>query len=37
MKLFKKYLETPLLVKMSIGFILGIITGLIMGAVCRHL
>jgi len=31
MKLFKKYLETPLLVKMSIGFILGIITGIIMG------
>ncbi|KKK32881.1 sodium:dicarboxylate symporter [Salinicoccus sediminis] len=31
MKLFKKYLETPLLVKMSIGFILGIITGLILG------
>lgn len=31
MKLFKKYLETPLLVKMSVGFILGILTGIIMG------
>lgn len=31
MKLFKKYLETPLLVKMSVGFILGIITGIVMG------
>lgn len=31
MKLFKKYLETPLLVKMTTGFILGILTGIIMG------
>ncbi len=31
MKLFKKYLEIPLLVKMTAGFILGIVTGIIMG------